>query len=101
MRTKKTTHDMFGRPVEANSTFTAPVAPPPGGGSDQRPIEQRQKPTPPGPRGWGDQANLGLAGPPGRPQVLLADWWVQWWRPWALVGILLLGLVVAVILKVA
>lgn len=90
---------MFGRPAQASSTPPGPVAAAPGADTSPAPDEPRQEPIPPGLGGWGNQANFSLAGPPGKLQILIADLWTQWSRPWALLGILIVGLVVAVILS--
>jgi len=91
-RTKK--HDMFGRPAQATPTTPSPVTPPPDrdrtGEREHRELDRASG-------FWGNQANFGLAGPLGRRGNLVADFWTRWWRPWALLGILIVLLAVVLI----
>jgi hypothetical protein len=86
---------MFGRPAQAAPASPSTVTPPPDrdrtSNREHREFEHASS-------FWGNQANFDLAGLPGRPGNLVADFWTQWWRPWALVGVLLvaLGLVLIV-----
>jgi hypothetical protein len=85
---------MFGRPAGAAQPSPGPVTPPPDRtGSDENREFQLAADS------WGTRANFGLAGPDGRLGNLVADLWSQWWRPWALLGILILVLAVALILS--
>ena len=85
---------MFGRPAGAAPPLPSPVTAPPDrtGNPENRGFE-------PAADSWGNRANFGLAGPDGRLGNFVADLWSQWWRPWALLGILIVVLAVAVILS--
>jgi hypothetical protein len=88
---------MFGRPAQAAPAPPSPVTTPPPdrdltGSREHREFEHASS-------YWGNQANFGLAGPPGRLGNLVADFWIQWWRPWALVGVLVVVLALVLIVS--
>ena len=91
-RTKRAKHDMFGNPAQVTVPPPSPASPP----ADPRASRLRHEFE--YTSSWGNRANFGLAGPPGRVGSLVADLWAQWWRPWALVGVLavMLGLVLVI-----
>jgi len=92
-RTQKTKRDMFGRATQA-ATPPGPATPPPDRAGN------REDPQFGGyPDFSGNRANFPLAGPPGRLQSLVADFWTAWWGRWAMVGILIVGLAVVLIIR--
>ena len=83
---------MFGNQAQVTAPPPSPASPPahPSASRLRREFEYTSN--------WGNRANFGLAGPPGRVGIFVADLWAQWWRPWALVGVLavVLGLVLVI-----
>jgi hypothetical protein len=84
---------MFGRPTEPTTPPPVPATPLP----DRDVTDTRRG------RDFeysdfsGNRANFPLAGPPGRLQDLVADVWTAWWRPWALLGIVIVALAIVLI----
>jgi len=94
-RTKKTKHDMFGRPAKATPASPSlfhllPIA--------IALVTVSTKEFEHASGFWGNQSNFGLAGPLGRRGNLVADFWTKWWRPWALLGILIVVLALVLII---
>lgn len=87
---------MFGRPVRATTSSPGSVTPPP---KSNRAVRRETRAFEHASDTWGSRSNFDLAGPNGRVGNLVADLWSQWWRPWALLGILIVVLAVVLLLS--